>query len=92
LIPPHDPQEVFLHIRQGSTDPAQLRLKIGESETLLGEYKETLASFETAAVLAGPEQAAAIDHKLGQVYHRLGNWIGGEESIRRPEIWKLVEW
>jgi DNA-binding SARP family transcriptional activator/predicted ATPase len=61
-------------LAQGSDDTAQLHLKIGESETLLGQYKDAVASFETAAALAGPEQAAAIDHKLGGVYHRLGEW------------------
>jgi DNA-binding SARP family transcriptional activator len=74
----HAHREAIDHFKaalaQGSADTVGLHLAIGESETLLGEYKEALASFETAAALAGPEQAAAIDHKLGQVYHRLGEW------------------
>jgi DNA-binding SARP family transcriptional activator/tetratricopeptide (TPR) repeat protein len=51
-------------------------IALGDVLTILGRYHEALASYETAA--AGSDgnnaTAAAIEHKLAEVHHRLGDW------------------
>ena len=51
-------------------------IALGDVLTVLGRYHEALAEYETAA--AGSDgnnaTAAAIEHKLAEVHHRLGDW------------------
>ena len=58
----------------GYPRPAVLHAAIGELQTLQGDYAGALASYETAAADCGPEELAAIEHRLGQVHHRRGEW------------------
>ncbi len=58
----------------GYPEPAALHEAIGDLHTLLGEYNAALRSYETAAALAGPDALAGIEHKLGTVYERRGDW------------------
>ena len=48
----------------------------GDVLTVLGRYREALASYETAAAGSDGDHAtsAAIEHKLAEVHHRLGDW------------------
>jgi len=66
------------HFRQalalGHPDQAALNEAIGDSLTVLGEYGAALASYETAAALADAERIGVLEHKLGSVYHRRGDW------------------
>ncbi len=55
----------------GHPDPAALHERIGDLRTLMGEYPAALAALETAAAL-GP--SVAIEHKLGAVHLRRGEW------------------
>ena len=53
------------------------RMALGEALVALGRYREALAEFETAAALAAEGDRAtqaAIEHKLADVHHRLGDW------------------
>ena len=53
------------------------RMALGEALVALGRYREALAEFETAAALAADGDRAtqaAIEHKLADVHHRLGDW------------------
>jgi len=56
------------------------RIALGEELVVLGRYREALAEFETAAAIASGQQGgdratlAAIEHKLADVHHRLGDW------------------
>ena len=53
------------------------RMALGEVLVALGRYREALAEFETAAALAAEGDRAtqaAIEHKLADVHHRLGDW------------------
>ena len=55
------------------------RIALGEVLVVLGRYREALAEFETAAAIASGEECdraaqAAIEHKLADVHHRLGDW------------------
>ncbi|HEY7350401.1 MAG TPA: AAA family ATPase [Ktedonobacterales bacterium] len=58
----------------GYPEPAALHVSIGDLHTLLGEYSAALRSYETAAALAEPGALAGIEHKLGAVYERRGDW------------------
>jgi tetratricopeptide (TPR) repeat protein len=62
----------------GYPDTAELHERIGDLRTLAGDYSEAVASFEMAAARAGPESLAAIEHKLGEVHHRRGEWERAE--------------
>ena len=48
----------------------------GDVLTVLGRYREALAAYETAAAGSDGDHAtsAAIEHKLAEVHHRLGDW------------------
>ena len=62
----------------GISDAAELHERIGDERTLLGEYAGALASYESAAAQCAPEGLAAIEHKLGDVHHRRGEWQRAE--------------
>ena len=68
--------EALAHFRAalalGHPDAARLREAVGDLQTLLGEYSEALASYETAAALGDGTRLVNIEHKLGSVYQRLG--------------------
>jgi tetratricopeptide (TPR) repeat protein len=60
----------------GHPEPAALHEAMGDLRTLLGEYAAALESYEAAAALDadGEGLPAAIEHKLGNVYARQGDW------------------
>ena len=51
-------------------------IAVGDVLTVLGRYREALAAYETAAAGSDGDHAtsAAIEHKLAEVHHRLGDW------------------
>jgi DNA-binding SARP family transcriptional activator/tetratricopeptide (TPR) repeat protein len=77
------------------------RIALGDVLVVLGRYREALAEFETAAAIAGGEDAsdagaagdtgavgagrraaqAAVEHKLADVQHRLGDWELAEAHL-----------
>jgi len=58
----------------GYPDTAVLHESIGDLYTLLGEYGNAITSYETAAALCAPAALANVEHKLGNVYERRGEW------------------
>jgi DNA-binding SARP family transcriptional activator/predicted ATPase len=58
----------------GYPDTAGLHERIGDLRTLLGDYGGALASYESAAAHADAGALAAIEHKLGNVHQRRGEW------------------
>jgi len=58
----------------GDPQPVSLYAAIGDLLTLQGEYWAALESYEAAAAHAEPADLAAIEHRLGQVRHRRGEW------------------
>jgi len=77
--------EALAHLRLalalGHPDTAALHEAIGDLHTLLGEYATALKSYETAAALCDPEALATIEHKLGTVYERRGEWELAESHL-----------
>jgi DNA-binding SARP family transcriptional activator len=71
-------EEAIAHFRSalalGHPDPARVHEALGDLYTLMGEYGAALTAYETAAALLGPDPAPAIEHKLGRVHHRRGDW------------------
>lgn len=70
--------EAVAHFRAalalGHSGQADLHEAIGDSLTVLGEYAAALASYETAAALADGHRVGLLEHKLGSVHHRRGDW------------------
>jgi DNA-binding SARP family transcriptional activator/predicted ATPase len=65
----------------GSPDAAGLLERIGDLRTLLGDYGEALTSYESAAAQSEPVAFAAIEHKIGGVHERRGEWERAEARL-----------
>jgi DNA-binding SARP family transcriptional activator/predicted ATPase len=70
--------EALAHFRSalalGHPAAAELHEAIGDLELLSGEYAAAQASYEVAAALGGPGDLARVEHKLGNLYGRRGDW------------------
>ena len=62
----------------GAPDAGALHERIGDLRTLVGDYGGALTSYTTAAAECEPSALAAIEHKLGDVHLRRGNWERAE--------------
>lgn len=75
-------QEALAHFEAalalGDPDRAGIYREIGKLEVLLGNFGSAIQNFEAAAALADPEKLPEIEHRLGQVYERLGEWEQAE--------------
>jgi tetratricopeptide (TPR) repeat protein len=67
----------------GHPDAAELHEAVADLCTLLGEYGAALQAYESAAALAPETALGRLEHKLGQVYERRGNWELAESHFRR---------
>ncbi|HEX4719666.1 MAG TPA: AAA family ATPase [Thermoleophilaceae bacterium] len=65
----------------GYSDPAGVLERIGDLRTLLGDYPGALASYESAAAQCEPAALAAIEHKVGGVHLRRGEWGRAEARL-----------
>jgi DNA-binding SARP family transcriptional activator/tetratricopeptide (TPR) repeat protein len=71
--------EAYAHLRQALAlgyPHLPGHIAAGDVLTVLGRYREALAAYETAAAASDGDHAtsAAIEHKLAEVHHRLGDW------------------
>lgn len=77
--------EALSHYRaalaRGHPDRAVLYASIGDLETLAGEYGAALASYRTAAALAPPGVAPGIEHRIGVLHLRRGEWELADASL-----------
>ncbi|MDX6678689.1 MAG: hypothetical protein QOE31_2741, partial [Solirubrobacteraceae bacterium] len=64
----------------GDADVAGAHERIGDLRTLLGDYGGALTAYGTAAAHAEGDRAS-IEHKLGNVYHRRGEWGRAEAHL-----------
>ena len=58
----------------GAGDSEALHEAIGDLQTLSGQYDAALRSYETAAALCDSSAIGYLEHKLGNVYNRRGEW------------------
>ncbi|HEY6411230.1 MAG TPA: AAA family ATPase [Ktedonobacteraceae bacterium] len=70
-----------LALALGHPAMASLHEAIGDLYTLLGEYNDALNSYETAAAICAADALARIEHKLGAVYMRRGEWKAAESHL-----------
>lgn len=79
-------REALEHFRTalalGHPDTSELHTAIGDLETTLGEYTAAVRSYETAASSLHGPALAAIEHKLGLVYSRSGEWDLAESYLQ----------
>jgi DNA-binding SARP family transcriptional activator len=74
----------------GYADAALLHELIGDVQTLRGEYRSALSSYETAATLmiSDRERLGRLEHKLGVVYQRQGEFDLAERHLAAAqEAW-----
>lgn len=69
----------------GYPDVVALQCDIGDLETLLGEYAAALASYEKAAALCTSKELPRIEHRLGNVYARRGEWRSAASHYEEAE-------
>ena len=62
----------------GSPAVVELHEALGEVLTLLGDYDGALGHLEAAEALAGPADEASIEHRIGLVLARRGDWARAE--------------
>jgi DNA-binding SARP family transcriptional activator len=62
----------------GHPGMAALQERIGDLRTLVGAYAGALAAYESAAAHADAAAIARIEHKLGGVHQRRGEWERAE--------------
>lgn len=65
----------------GHPERAELMERIGDVRTLLGDYAPALASYEAAAAESEGNRLAALEHKLGGVHARRGEWERSEARL-----------
>ena len=74
--------EALAHVRTalalGHPDTATLHEELGGLQTILGEYAAAIQSYEAAIAAAEPEAVARLEHELGTVYVRRGEWEQAE--------------
>ncbi len=58
----------------GHPDPCTLHAAVGDLQVLGGDYAQAVTSYETAAARCSAEQLGELEHRLGQVHHRRGDW------------------
>jgi DNA-binding SARP family transcriptional activator len=58
----------------GVPDAAAVHERMGDLRTLVGDYAGALSSYESAAAECAPGELARLEHKLGGVHQRRGEW------------------
>ena len=71
--------EAALALSDGDT--AEIHERLGELRVLLGDYAGALASFESAAAEGDPERTGHLEHRLGEVHLRRGEWDRAEARM-----------
>jgi DNA-binding SARP family transcriptional activator/tetratricopeptide (TPR) repeat protein len=66
----------------GHDSPSTLHASIGDLETLAGDYAAAVRSYELAAADAPTANLPGIEHRLGRLRHRRGEWALAEAHFR----------
>jgi len=78
-------EEALDHYRSalalGNADVSGLHLAIGDLQTLAGAYAAALTSYETGAALAKPGGLGAVEHRLGLLAARRGDWSAARRHL-----------
>lgn len=78
-------QEAIEHYERavalGAEDPATVHEALGDLTTLTGRYDHAVSHYDAAAELGAP--LAVLEHKIGRVRNRLGEWDPARSHFRR---------
>jgi DNA-binding SARP family transcriptional activator len=75
-----DHMEVALAL--GHPDVAALQERVGDLRVAIGDYGGALAAYEAAAsYCVRPTALAPVEHKLGNLHHRRGEWDRAEQHL-----------
>ena len=66
----------------GHADSSGLHEVCGDLYVLLGFYREAVTSYQAAAAFSTSDCLSGLMHKLGEVYHRRGEWEAAEGHYR----------
>jgi DNA-binding SARP family transcriptional activator/Tfp pilus assembly protein PilF len=71
-------REALVHFQAalalGYAGVADVHEALGNTYTLLGNYADAIRSYEAAAALCEPDHLAFVEHRIGRVLHRSGDW------------------
>jgi DNA-binding SARP family transcriptional activator/tetratricopeptide (TPR) repeat protein len=65
----------------GSPAKVELHTALGEVLTLLGDYDNALGHLEAAAALAEQAERAVIEHRIGLILARRGDWVRADRRL-----------
>ncbi|HXJ64002.1 MAG TPA: tetratricopeptide repeat protein, partial [Actinomycetota bacterium] len=65
----------------GHPRQAGLHEDVGDLQTLLGDYGQALVHYEAAAASADPADLPRIEHRLGLLHHRRGEFALADEHL-----------
>ena len=68
-------------LKLGYSNPASLREALGDLATLDGDYRRGREEYEGAAALVPADDLVRIEHKLGRLYYRRGDWQAAESYL-----------
>ncbi len=78
--------EALAHLRAalalGHEDRVMVLVAIADLRARRGDYVEALASLEVAAAESGPAELAGVEHALGRLQHRRGEYALAEAHLR----------
>ena len=66
----------------GHPDQAAIHEAMGDIAVLAGRYRLALDELEATAALVAGSDLARVEHKLGRLYYRRGDWEAAESYLR----------
>jgi DNA-binding SARP family transcriptional activator len=77
--------EALDHLRAaaalGHPDRVAVLTSTADVHTVLGDYPAALQTLQEAAAVAGPDELAGVEHRLGRLQHRRGEWALAEAHL-----------
>jgi DNA-binding SARP family transcriptional activator/predicted ATPase len=64
-------------------DAAQVYQQLGDVYVLISDYAQAIQNYESALAHCLPELTSSLEHAIGCVYHRLGEWAIAERQFQR---------
>jgi DNA-binding SARP family transcriptional activator len=69
----------------GHSETAVLHELCGDLHVRLGEYAAALASYQMAAAVSSPDHLSQLEHRIGRVYYRRGEWELAEHHFEQAQ-------
>jgi predicted ATPase/DNA-binding SARP family transcriptional activator len=75
-------EEYRLALALGYPQAGEVHQAIGELYTLQSDYAAAIQSYQAAAALSPPQDLSALEARLADVHHRLGDWKLAEGHLQ----------